>query len=59
MRLQTNDYWHSVEVKTALALIRAVVYPAAAGEQLAMRIIDKASSSGANFSVPLTQGFGE
>jgi hypothetical protein len=53
--LQVGDFWDAIEVKTALALLRAVAYPEAASEALKRRIV---KSSG-DVKVPLTSGLGE
>lgn len=50
-----GNFWDAIEVKAALALLRAVVYPEAASEALKRRIV---KSSG-DVKVPLTSGLGE
>lgn len=52
--LRTGNFWDAIEVKTALALLRAVVYPDASTEGLKRRII----GSSTDVKVPLTTGLG-
>jgi len=54
--IQVGDLWESIEVKTVLALLRAVVYPAAAGEGLRRRII---TNSSPEVKVPVKKGLGK
>jgi hypothetical protein len=53
--LQVGDFWDAIEVKTALALLRAVVYPEAASQGIKRRLI----KGSADVKVPLTSGLGE
>lgn len=53
--LQTGDFWDAIEIKTALALLRAVVYPAAASEGIKRRIV----RANQEVKMPVTAGFGE
>lgn len=53
--MQTGDLWDSIEVKTALALLRCVVNPDAAGGVMARRLI----KSDSGVKVPVTAGLGE
>lgn len=53
--LQTGSFFDAIEVKTALALLRAVADPERAGEALEQRIIVADS----DVKVPLTAGLGK
>jgi hypothetical protein len=55
VHLQGGDFYDSIEIKTALALLRAVVYPEAASEGLKRRVI----MGSAEVKLPLTRGLGE